>query len=151
MRFADEELERARLETEADPFADAELEVEGEVATFAGAPVARELTQVPAVVDDVQVRQARAFNQGQDVAVELLFGIGRGRAVKLVLCAGADLVQRLGCLPVQFNRFKQAFHTVTPFAHWRFTIYDCRFAGNGVVQVSCTGALEHSCALAPKY
>jgi hypothetical protein len=110
MRFADEELERSRFEAEAHPLADAEFEVEGEVPAFAGAPVARELAQVPAVVHDVQVRQARAFDQGEDVVVEPLLGIGRSRAVEGILCAGADFVQRLGCFPVQFHRFEQTFH-----------------------------------------
>jgi hypothetical protein len=53
VRFADEELERSRFEPEVDPFPDAEFEVECEVPALAGTPVARELTQAPAVVDDV--------------------------------------------------------------------------------------------------
>ena len=143
MRFADEELKRARFEPEVHPLPDAEFEVEREVPASARAPVARKLAQVPAIVHDVQVRQTRVFNQGKDVVVELLLGIGRGRAVERVFCTGADFVQRLSSFPVQFDRFKQALHVVTPLL---FSTSDFRHRPWSLSASSShlnTGALDH--------
>jgi hypothetical protein len=74
MGFADEELERPGFEAEANPFADAEFEVEGKVPALPRPPQAREFAQEPAVVHLLQHGQSRAFDQRCHVLVEQLFG-----------------------------------------------------------------------------
>jgi hypothetical protein len=79
--FADEELERFGFEAEADPFADAEFEVEREVPARARAPQACEFAQEPAVVHRLEHGQARALDERHDVLCEQLFGHIRPSAV----------------------------------------------------------------------
>jgi hypothetical protein len=117
--FTDKELQRAGFEAEADPLPDAEFKVEGKVPAFAGAPQAREFTQEPAVVDYLQHRQTRAFDERFDVPVEQLFGCCRDCPIQGVFRPGADFSENPVNVRAQCHGLEQTFHTfhtTTPFA-----------------------------------